>query len=580
MRRWRRGLGVVGRGRFLVVLVLLAGIVTVVVSNSWLSQRFTADIRSRAQLRLALYLGNVVSELQRAQPVPLLLSRDPRLIGALNSGDFAGSTQRLMSYIEEIGAGALTLLDSGGRVVAATNRERIGARLSSAPWFVAAQRSSETVFTTSRGPAGRYSFTYSRRIRGEGRLLGVVAVSVDLAALERRWAGLSDAVMVSDAQGTILLSTEREWRGLNEEEALAQRSAPSAIRRALAATSDWPLLAGDTYLGGEAVMRNEARIPFRGWKLISFTSFAPVRAKVNGVLAAEMMGFALLLAAGFYLASRRARSRSDFFQRESAGLRTLNARLQREIAERRKVERSLSAAEQTLAQSSKLAALGEMSAAVSHELNQPLAAMKTYLAGAKLLTERGRGDETEAALARIDELIERMGRITRQLKTHARGEGGARTVLDLRQSVDTAIEMMQPQLRQRGIEIERALPPEAVPVNADRVRLEQIIINLLRNALDATRDVTAPKISVLVAAGDDAHLTVRDNGPGIADLEALFEPFYTTKKPGQGLGLGLAISAGIAKDFGGRLTAMNASGGGAVFELSLPLAEGGRSAAE
>ena len=580
MRRRLRRIGFAGRGRFLVALVLLAGIVTVVVSNSWLSQRFTADIRSRAQLRLALYVGNIMSELQRAQPVPLLLSRDPRLIGALNSGDFAESSQRLISYIDEIGAGALLLLDSGGRVVAATDRARIGAHLDSAPWFVAAQRAVETVFTIGQREAGDYAFTHARRITSERHLAGVVAVSVDLAALERRWAGLSDAVMVTDATGTILLSTERDWRGLSEDEALARRSAPSAIRRALSATSDWPLLAGDTYLGGKAVMRNEARLPFRGWKLVSFTSFAPVRAKVNAVLAAEMMGFALLLATGFYLASRRARSRSDFFQRESAGLRELNLRLQREIAERRKAERSLSAAEQTLAQSSKLAALGEMSAAVSHELNQPLAAMKTYLAGARLLTERGRGSEAEAALGRIDELIGRMGRITRQLKTHARGEGGVRATLDLRQSVDTAIEMMQPQLRRRDIEIERVLPPEPVLVHADRVRLEQIIINLLRNALDATREVAAPRISVLLAAGDDAHLTVRDNGPGIADLEALFEPFYTTKKPGDGLGLGLAISAGIAKDFGGRLTALNAPGGGAVFELSLPLAEGGRPASE
>ena len=135
-------------------------------------------------------------------------------------------------------------------------------------------------------------------------------------------------------------------------------------------------------------------MPFRGWRLVTFTAYDSVRERVNGVLALEIMGFAILLALTFYLLSRRAWSQSVFFQRESAELRLLNARLQREIAERERVQKDLAVAEQTLAQSSKLAALGEMSAAVSHELNQPLAAMKTYLAGARLLLQRtpaGRG---------------------------------------------------------------------------------------------------------------------------------------------------------------------------------------------
>ena len=159
------------------------------------------------------------------------------------------------------------------------------------------------------------------------------------------------------------------------------------------ATGDWAALPADAYLLGQSVLRREAKIPFRGWKMISFTAYSSVRERVNGVLALEVMGFAIILALVFWFSSRKTASRLLFFQRESAELRQLNERLQQEIAERERAEKNLEVAEQTLAQSSKLAALGEMSAAVSHELNQPLAAMKTYLAGARLLLSRKRPDE-------------------------------------------------------------------------------------------------------------------------------------------------------------------------------------------
>ncbi len=140
--------------------------------------------------------------------------------------------------------------------------------------------------------------------------------------------------------------------------------------------------------------------------------------------------------------------------------------------------------------------------------------------------------------------------------------------------------MMEPQLKARVVKINRALPRHSVPVLADRIRLEQVIINLLRNALDATKDMKSPQIDILLTMGDTAILAVRDNGAGIADLENLFEPFYTTKRPGEGVGLGLAISLGIVADLGGRLTARNGDGGGAVFEMQLPIRGKKQEAAE
>jgi len=568
------------RGRLSFGVILLVGIAVVWITNSWLSQRFTESTRNRAELRQALYSGNLISELQRNSVVPLLLSRDPALINALNSDNYSQTSQRLISYIEEIGAASLMLLDESGRVVAASDRNKIAGNHRSDPYFVNATRSNETVFTQFRDDNGAYFFNYSRRIDSENVLAGVIVVEADLRKFEQAWSGISDAVFVTDSEGVIILATEPRWRGLTEAEALIAQPAPTAIDRAIRATTDWTTLPIDTYLQGEAVMRTENRIAFRGWRMASFTPYASVRERVNGVLALEIMAFALMLAGAFYLVGRRARARSMFFQRESAELRQLNDALQREVAERQRAEKNLEVAEQTLAQSSKLAALGEMSAAVSHELNQPLAAMKTYLAGAKLLLHRKRPDEALSSFQRIDDLIERMGSITRQLKSYARKAGDAFEPVDIRDAISSALSMMEPQLKRRDVKINRSVPREPVMVVADRVRLEQVMINLLRNALDATRTVEDPSIDILVSAGDTATFSVRDNGHGIDDLDNLFEPFYTTKAPGDGVGLGLAISSGIVNDLGGRLTARNAKNGGAVFEVQLPVMQPNAAAAE
>jgi len=164
-----------------------------------------------------------------------------------------------------------------------------------------------------------------------------------------------------------------------------------------------------------------------------------------------------------------------------------------------------------------------------------------------------------------------MGSITQQLKSYARKGGDQFAPVNVGDALASSLSMMEPQLRQRKVEISKVLPNTDVMVMGDRVRIEQVMINLLRNALDATKSVRDPQIEVLLAAGEIAILTVRDNGPGIEDLDALFEPFYTTKQPGDGVGLGLAISSGIVNDLGGRMTARNGSLGGAVFEIRLPI---------
>ncbi len=566
--------------RVLIVLTVVAAGVAIWVVNVLLTERLVETTRQRAELRQALYGGAILSELQRNSVVPLLLARDPTLISALRAEDFSTSSQRLISYVDEIGAASIRLLDMEGTTVAATDREELGSLHRETPFFTEAVATTDSVFTIFPGPSGAYEASFSRVVRDGAEQLGVLQVQVNLAQFESRWRGTTAAVAVTDATGTVILTTEPRWRGQPLDDAIAATSVPSALDRALAATGAFGPAVSEGYFSGSALIQLETRVPFRGWRLVSFTSYESVRERVNGVLALIITGFALLMTLGFYLLNRRSTLRSVLFQRESLALRRLNVRLSGEIAERKRVQEELKETEQSLAQSSKLAALGEMSAAVSHELNQPLAAMKTYLAGARLLLQRRRAEEALSSFQRIDDLIDRMGAITRQLKSYARKGGEAFEPVDVRLALSSALTLMEPQLRQSKIQLSQIVPDAPAVALCDRLRLEQVIINLVRNALDAMVGSAERELDILLTAGEEVVLTVRDSGHGLQEPEKLFEPFYTTKKPGEGVGLGLAISSGIVNDLGGRLTARNAARGGAVFEVRLPAIDMARDAAE
>ncbi|MEM6897739.1 MAG: cache domain-containing protein, partial [Pseudomonadota bacterium] len=196
---------------FGLLLLLAAGVIYI--TNVWLTERFTETTRQRAQLRLALYSGNLTSELQRSSIVPQFLSRDPALIGALNSADFQQTSQRLLSFAEETNLRGLLLLDSAGRVVAASDRARLGEDLGRYPYFTDALETPDTIFTTYTAEGEPIEFTYSRRIAIGPEALGVIVLEVDLRKFERSWAGIADAVMVTNADERIILATEGDWRG-------------------------------------------------------------------------------------------------------------------------------------------------------------------------------------------------------------------------------------------------------------------------------------------------------------------------------------------------------------------------------
>lgn len=556
---------------------VIISILVIWVSYGFFTQRFTESLRATAQTRTALYAGNIKSTLQKHSVVPFLLTQDLSLAAALETRSYAATSQRLIEVSQEIGSASVFLLDISGRVVASSDRLQIGKFFRDEPYFINALRNTGTVFSTTSSEQNTYRFFFSQKVKSGPKSIGVVVVEVNLREQETLWRELGLLVALVNSQGEVQLSSVLKWRR-QPIQSLLDPVQNSASRRLLDALQHTPL--NDfVFIDGERLFASEYPVGFRGWQISYFASTQSIAARVNAILALEVMAMAIFAALLFFYLSRRRAQESLRLSLESAELRALNTRLSAEMAQRQRAERNLQSAEQNLEQASKLAALGQMSAAVSHELNQPLAAMRTYLAGAKLLLSRNRLEEAKSSFQRIDDLIGRMGVITKQLKSYARKSDETATEIDLRDCATSAMAMMAPQLGEQTVRIVQNLPKTKVSIIGDPVRVEQIIVNLLRNAIDALEDIPEPRIEITLAAAKTATLSVKDNGPGFEDPEALFEPFYTTKKPGEGVGLGLAISAGIATEMGGRLMAQNATPLGAIFTLELPLAQHQKEAA-
>ena len=287
----------------------------------------------------------------------------------------------------------------------------------------------------------------------------------------------------------------------------------------------------------------------------------------------RLLGSVLFLA--IYLATiivitNNLNKKNNIIKNERDELRLINERYTKEIEKRKRTEKSLKIAEQSLEQSTKLAEIGQMSAAINHEISQPLLALRTYLNNMRILIERNRVEEAKSNFQRVDDLIQRMEKITTQLKILSGKNLTSTYPLNLLEVIEPTINMITPHLIDKGIKLNYIPPSKEITVIADEIKLQQIIINLLNNAIDAVQNNKHGNISVeFIYDYSSTKIFIIDNGHGIKDLDNIFEPFYTTKEPGKGVGLGLSISAELASKFGGKLIANNLEKAGSQFILEI-----------
>ena len=547
-------------------------VVLLVATNSFFTSKYLNDIKQEGEIRLTQNERNIVSELQKNSVIPQFLVRDQSIWNALLSNNFSSLPQMFSEFINEISIESITLMDRTGQIVAVAGKENLNVNSSNKIIFNTAISTNDTVMNIIEKNENEFGFFYSRKIENDQRALGVLSIEVDLKKFENSWKSAGDRIFISNSEGKIVLATEPTWKGLSDDLAWKNQNSKNIIKRGYSVAKGWvDSNESDQYFNDSSFVRFNKNIPILNWKISSFENYSGVRERVNTILALEILIFLLLLVLSLYSLNRKKILRLNLFEEETIKLRELNKKLETEMEQRKRVEKNLLAVEQTLEQHSKLAALGEMSAAISHELNQPLAAMKTYLAGASLLLKRNRPQETVAALMRIDGLIHRMGEITKQLKSFARKNTESFVPLNFNDAILEAMSIMEPQLKQSGIKIDTNIPSEPVLIVGDQQRLEQVIINLIRNAIDALDDTELPSITISLYKNNSVRFSIRDNGKGINNLEKLFEPFQTSKDPGKGLGLGLAISSNIISELGGSLSGENLTPTGAEFTIKLPL---------
>ena len=554
--------------RVFITFFILFGIIIIVITNFALTSRFSQETTKQANLRLQLYANSINFEIERSRFLTLLLANDERLIKLIINDRKMEPLVDNFFDAPDYANQQVTLINQYGNIIYTNSASEIEKEYINKILERLKLKEADPILSTFITNEVKNRFFFSKMIDTGERPNKYIIIEISLNDLKNSWENASEAVIIKD-NNNLLLSSKPVW--LSEKLTDTLESDSGNIFRSAPTLSDLETLPVRAFLIKDTLLKLETKLKFTNWKLIYYTTYAPVREKVNGIIALEITALAVLLTLIFYFLSRRARIQSLVILEESNKLRNMNTRLQNEVNQREKAEQNLKVAEQTLAQTSKLAALGEMSAAVSHELNQPLAAMKTYLAGAKLLIYRSRPTEALTSFRRLYDLIERMNSITKQLKSYSRKSSEVLTDVDLKIAIANALNIMSPQLNLAKIEYSQDLTEAPTIVVGDQIRLEQVLINLIRNSLDATSNTPEPQLELNLITANNAIISIKDNGSGIEDLACLFEPFYTTKKPGDGVGLGLAISSGIIKDLGGRLVAKNNETKGATFEIYLPL---------
>lgn len=552
------------------------------------------ELTEQNRQTLDLYVANLLGTLNRYEVLPRILGDLPALRAVLqqDSPQVRDNANRLLKRLRnQTGADVIYLMATDGNTLAASNWDEedsfVDRNFAFRPYFRQAMEGRLGRFFGLGTTSGKRGYYFGAAVRDGDQVLGVLVVKVDLDHTETLWGSTPEQLLVTDNFGVVILTSRPDWRfratrGLGVDE-----------REQIAFDQPYPTLyPQDLTLNIDAWLIQSRELKETGWTVRILAPVSLVERPVRTVVAIGAATLlALLLWLGLLMQRRRhflerlaldSQARQQLEQRvleRTRDLEALNSRLKVEVLEREQAQQELVRAQDELLQAGKLSALGTMSASISHELNQPLAAIRSYADNARVLLDHERVDEARDNLRLISELTARMASIIAHLRAFARRDQHAPERVALQPALDDALALLAKRRQAMGVELIRDLPEATLWVQAGETRLRQILANLLANALDALGERPQPRRIWLRAEleGDGVLLTLRDNGPGFsADaLQRAREPFFTTKTSTQGLGLGLAICDTLTRALGGELRMSNHAEGGAQLGLFLRSAEPG-----
>lgn len=544
-------------------LVFLLAVVVLAAANNVAIRVFQSFEIDKAQTKLALYQSIIENELSRLQHLPSLLAQDIRLddLDALNS--------KLKAVSDSSKAEAIYVLDRSGVTVASSNFDQeqtfLGQNYQFRPYFIDAINGEESAFFAIGATTSRPGYFLGAPIGSNENIKGALVVKVDLTALNLSLEATKDQVVVTNKDGVVVLSSDpnlryRATRAINAPRMSEIKDERQFGRETLDAV-DWSADENAITVDDQVYLHLEAPLTQQNWQLnyLADASFAKTRAlTVIAILAALMIGASTIF---LFYKGRRVRKALVTSQQD-------RRRLQREIEVRRKAERRLDQAQTALRRSSKLAALGQLSASVTHELGQPISAMKNHLAAEMLVAPK-----SSRVLDSLSGIVLRMENITKQLKFFATSGDDFSNDIDLWDCVKRAVDLMAYDFQQANVDITLSAPYSPMTAHGNAQRLEQVFINILRNSLTAMQEQADKKIGIN-ALQDSKNYIVQfhDNGHGLKGqtVDEITEPFHTTGPSGEGMGLGLAISTSIIEEHGGNMTPRDRASGGVEFQITIP----------
>ena len=582
------------RWRSLVLLALL--LAPLLWPVHFLAERYYREVLiEQNRQTLDLYVANLLGTLRRYEVLPQILGDLPGVRAALHAPEDPAAldtANRLLARIKrQTGADVIYLMNNRGATLAASNWDKpdsfVAGNFAFRPYFREALAGRLGRFFGLGTTSGKRGYYFAYPVREDDHNIGALVVKVDLDHTETLWGNTPEQLLVTDTNGVVILTSRPDWRFH------ASRPLDRAEQSAIASNQPYPTQAPPRLaLDPNAWLTQSRVLDETGWTVSILAPRIlldrPVRSAV-AVGAAALLTLLLLL--GLLILRRRhylerialdARAKAELEQRvaeRTQDLELLNSRLKQEVLEREQTQQELVRAQDELVQAGKLSALGTMSASISHELNQPLGAIRSYAENASTLLDHQRSDDARANLKLISELTERMASIITHLRAFARRDRHAPERVALQPALDDALALLAKRRRAMDVELIRDLPDATLWVQAGETRLRQVLGNLLGNALDALIDKAPPRriwISIEHQA-EHLHLLLRDNGPGFSpeSLARAREPFFTTKTSAQGLGLGLAICDSLVRALDGELLLANHPAGGALITLRLRLAAPG-----
>ncbi|HCF0782935.1 TPA: two-component system sensor histidine kinase DctB [Pseudomonas aeruginosa] len=576
------------RWRSLVILALL--LAPLLWPLQYFAERYYSEqLAEQNRQTLDLYVANLLGTLRRYEELPQILGGLPVLRQALQQpGDpllQKIANEALADIRRRTGADVIYLLQPDGTTQVASNWAQadsfVHRNFAFRPYYREAMQGRLARFFGLGTTSIKRGYYFASAVKEGSRIIGVLVVKVDLEHIERLWGNSPEQLLVIDNYGVVILSSREDWRFH------ASRPLSAAERDEIHANIPYPVQDPKPLRLQQSAWLSQSRtLPETGWTVSIYAPRTLIERPVRSVL---LIGGAALLALLLLLTlltlSRRhyldrialeAEAKRQLEERvleRTRELENANAQLQQEVHEREQAQRELMRAQDEVVQAGKLTALGTMSASISHELNQPLAAIRSYADNARVLLDHQRTEDARGNLEQISDLTTRMASIIAHLKAYARGARRAPENVQLQPAIEDALSMVASRRRAMNVELLRDVPDAPLWVQAGETRLRQILGNLLTNALDALAEKAPPR-RLWVIASQDQHgvtLTLRDNGPGFSEdaLAHAHEPFFTTKTTAKGLGLGLAICDNLLRALGGRLEMGNHLEGGAVVRLHL-----------